>query len=340
MTTIAPFRFKHIVFGQFLSLLIALSGVLSKFLERHQASFPAFQSFLMYTTVAIGFTSYRVYLNQVKTTSLTLRVDWKVYLILSIIDVQANVLVIGAYRYANFATVALLLHLTIPFVTAMSYYVLSTRYLWKHYIGSSLALVGSFVIFINDFRCASENEFVSDEAKGNLMCVISAFLYSVSNVTQEWCVSQGKSNASIEFLSMTGILGTIFACVQFSLLERTHLMQLAWTPSIACAFAAEALVLVVFYALVSVFLCVAESLLFNLSLLTSDIFCVAASFLVFQEPVSPYYWGALVFNVIGITIYSIEKPQDNSNNPLVDTDSIVSLRFSMVSIPNDTIASV
>ncbi|RLN88874.1 hypothetical protein BBJ28_00007312 [Nothophytophthora sp. Chile5] len=64
-------------------------------------------------------------------------------------------------------------------------------------------------------------------------------------------------------------------------------------------------VLFIFYVITSVFLRWAESLMFNLSLLTGPIFTVAVSYLIFDESVNKWYWLALALVYIGLITYSM-----------------------------------
>lgn len=108
------------------------------------------------------------------------------YLAIACVDLQANFMVLSAFRYANFATIALLLHFTIPFVTLLSYVFLGTRYCWKHYIGVAIALTGSVILSASDYQESNNN----DELKGDVIAIVSAFLYATANVTQEFCIGQ------------------------------------------------------------------------------------------------------------------------------------------------------
>lgn len=96
------------------------------------------------------------------------------------------------------------------------------------------------------------------------------------------------------------------------MLEQDEISAIDFSPEILAIFFGYALTLLCFYGLMSVFLQRTESLFFNLSLLSTDIYIVLASYAFFHEPVSSYYWIALVFNLIGIGIYSIDAPNPGS----------------------------
>lgn len=323
---IAPINALNVAFGQGLSVLIASSGIFSKLLETNGASLPAFQSFCSYFLLMVLFNLYR-FVKSPKS-AFSLRVDIWVYLFLAVVDVQANYLVLLAFRYAHFATVGLLLHLTIPFVTFFSYIILNKRYFWKHYLGSAVALLGSVVIFVSAF----ENE-TAEELKGDIMCVGAALLYSISNVVQEWCVSQGGMDSSFEFLAIMSFFATFMTGSQFAMLEVNQIAQIGWTADVIGYLIGYAVAIFSFYSLASVFLRVAESLLFNLSLLTADIFTLIASYVIFKDHVSGYYIAALFLNACGIAIYSIDSPQELTEEAEPVSSDDEKSRYSMVSTP-------
>jgi hypothetical protein len=74
-----------------------------------------------------------------------------------------------SFRYANFAAVALFT-LDHSF-WSLIFFVFDKHYYYKHYIGSSVAVLGTILIFVSDFN-SSGNAGLSDEVKGDMMCVL------------------------------------------------------------------------------------------------------------------------------------------------------------------------
>ena len=143
---------------------------------------------------------------------------------------------------------------------------------------------------------------------GDLLCIASAFLYAVSNVTQETWVR--SSAGPPRFLGRLGVCGAVLSCVQALIFERHALFGsssgqaplwrngpglLAWA-AYTCALSAA-------YALTSWFLVGADAALFNLSLLTADVYAVLFAWFAEGVAVSPLYGVAFACTMAGLTVY-------------------------------------
>ena len=321
----------HIAFGQLLSLLIACTGIASKTLELRNASVPAFQSFFSYFFLAAIFTLYR-YWNKMSTSSRCggvheATVEMWIYAVIAIMDVQANFLVLTAFRYANFATVAILLHMTVPIVTFLNCVILEKRFATCHYVGSAIAFLGCIIIFVSHFDSDYNS---SEEVKGDLMVILCAFLYSCCNIGEEFCVSSGGNQAGNNYLCFMGSFAAFFTAIQLRTLEWDAFHSIVWSPMVYVGFAGYTLSIFLFYALGSVFFRIADSLLFNISLLTADVFTMIASYVFFNEPVSKYYYIALVLNGIGIYIYSLQDPEESKEIKSVRKGSLLKYSISEI----------
>lgn len=295
--------FKYAVYGQVLAILDCGTSIFSKYLTVDNASAPTFLSFWGYVLLACLCLSYR-YIKQTK----PLGVRWWFYLILGVIDVEANYCVNTAFNYANFATVGLLLNLTTPFAAVLSFFLLKTRYKWKHIVGAVLAFGGCIAIFVGDYS-SSNNATSSNEAKGNILTVVAAFLYAVSNVLEQWVVKLRDSiDANIECTGMVGFYGAILSGIQILGLERTKIHDIHWYSSIYLYYFGYGCAMVVFYLCTSVFIRWTESLMFNISILTMNIYDVIVNYYLFDTGVATSYWIALGFFYAGIILFSLEGP--------------------------------
>ena len=92
-----------LVLGQLLSLLLCGTGVTSQLLEdRHSIAVPTSQAFINYALLAAVFgTTLATSENFIK----TLKYNWWKYAILGMIDVEANFIIILAYKYTNLTSV-------------------------------------------------------------------------------------------------------------------------------------------------------------------------------------------------------------------------------------------
>lgn len=257
---------------------------------------------------------------------------WWRYIILAIVDVEANVTVVWAYQYTSITSAMLLDCFTIPSVMVLSYFFLNAKYTPKHILGAFLCLCGICLIILSDVLNQSSNEDDEDGDDdhsnnhphawaGDLLCIISAFLYSVSNVIQEkWVKTSGPSH----FLGRLGICGAILSITQAAIFERKALLNHTnWNMEGIGAWIGYTSSLTTCYILTSWFLVYADAAFFNLSLLTSDVYAVLFSYF-FNGTVVPFlYFVAFGFTISGLFIYHRTPPATiSSYSPLfVDTVS-------------------
>ena len=89
--------------GQFVSLCLCGTGVTSELLvSNYDISVPTTQAFLNYLLLALTF---GVYFATRKRFLTVLRYNWWKYIILGAMDVEANFLIILAYRYTDLTSI-------------------------------------------------------------------------------------------------------------------------------------------------------------------------------------------------------------------------------------------
>ncbi len=224
---------------------------------------------------------------------------------LGLVDVEANYAAVRAFRgECNFAERGLILHMTIPFVSIFSFVFLRTRYTLLHMLGCAFAIVGVVVIF----SASTIADKYSDQMVGNLWSFFAAFLYAISNLMNEYCVKKGGLDTNIESLGKMGLSGMIWSIIQVACLEWDPVTKVVWNSNNIAWTCGYVFSLMVFYCMVSVYLRVTESLMFNLSLLTSDLYNALFSNWIFKDPVTPLFWLAWVLEIIGIGLYSYRDP--------------------------------
>jgi solute carrier family 35 protein F1/2 len=127
------------VTGSTIALLIAGTGVSSSFLVEWGVSVPTTQSALNYALLSVTYLGYRAATRGWR--SLTrLRLAWWRYALLGTLDVEANFLIVLAYRYTSITSVMLIDAWTIPCVMALSWWFLGARFQVCRYVGVVLRL--------------------------------------------------------------------------------------------------------------------------------------------------------------------------------------------------------
>ncbi|TYZ66608.1 hypothetical protein PybrP1_004474 [[Pythium] brassicae (nom. inval.)] len=295
------FQLLCLGFGQLIMLLNVLTGIFSKYLTREDASLPTLQSTALYVALALVYVPLRLARRAPPT-----GVQWWFYALLAVADVEGNYFAVKAFNYANYATLALLLNLTVPLVTLFCFVFLKTRYAWQHYVGAAVAVGGAVVIFVSDYDASVNDEFTGGELfRGDVYALIAAGFYAASNVMIQSVVKVRDVNANIEVLGSLGAWASVLSVVQILVLERDPIAATDFTGRIYGYMAGYVAALFTFYTITSVFLRWAESLMFNLNLLTGPIFTVVAAELLFDEGVNKWYWLALAFVYVGLGIYAM-----------------------------------
>lgn len=234
------------------------------------------------------------------------QMPWWKYALIALADVEANFLVVMAYQYTTITSVMLLDCFAIPSAMVLSFLFLGTRYTWRHYAGVGVCLAGLGLLVLSDVLHIAGGiggDSVDPRHKwvGDLLCLAGAFLYAVSNVAQEASV---KSGDRVEFLGMLGAWGALINGVQLLVVELRTLQGVVWSGATVGLVLGFGLCLFAMYVLTSHFLQQRDATLFNLSMLTSDLWGVLVGVLLFGQGLSWLYFLALVVIVAGIFLYN------------------------------------
>ncbi|VEU39422.1 unnamed protein product [Pseudo-nitzschia multistriata] len=249
------------------------------------------------------------------------------YLLLAFCDTQANALTILAFRYTTLTSVTLFDSLAIPSAMILSslFFQSTRRYQALHYLGVFLCMVGVVFNVLQDYK--SDNEIIettdsssyTHKLRGDVCAIVGGLLYGLNDVLTEVTLSETRDTT--EYLGMIGACGSIIAILQAFVLERVEIQGfLSETVGIsvdgdelrACSTAEAMWLLVAFvgvticsYLGASRFLMVSEAALFNLSLLTGDLWSVVFS--VFGEKIvpRPLFFCALAAVLSGVVVYEM-----------------------------------
>ncbi|XP_023570029.1 solute carrier family 35 member F1 isoform X1 [Octodon degus] len=220
-----------VALGQVLSLLICGIGLTSKYLsEDFHANTPVFQSFLNYILLFLVYTTTLAVRQGEENLLAILRRRWWKYLILGLIDLEANYLVVKAYQYTTLTSVQLLDCFVIPVVILLSWFFLLVRYKAVHFLGIVVCILGMGCmvgadVLVGRHQGAGENKLV-----GDLLVLGGATLYGISNVWEEYIV---RTLSRVEFLGMIGLFGAFFSGIQLAIMEHKELLKVPWDWQIA-----------------------------------------------------------------------------------------------------------
>ncbi|GAV69654.1 DUF914 domain-containing protein, partial [Cephalotus follicularis] len=289
--------------GQFLSLLITSTGFSSSELARKGINAPTSQSFLNYLLLAIVYGSVMLYRKK------ALKAKWYYYLILGLVDVEANFLVVNAYQYTSITSVMLLDCWSIPSVMVLTWIFLHTKYRCKKITGVVICVAGLIIIVFSDVH-AGDRSGGSNPRIGDSLVIAGATLYAISNVSEEFLV---KNADRVELMSFLGLFGAIISAIQISILERNELKAIHWSAGAALPFFGFAVAMFLFYSLVPILLKINGSTMLNLSLLTSDMWAVLIRIFAYHDKVDWMYFLSFAAVVVGLVIYSGGDREDDQH---------------------------
>lgn len=218
--------------------------------------------------------------------------------------------VVKAYQFTSITSVMLLDCFTIPCVMVMTFLLLKTRYNWRHLLGV-LACLGGLAILVWSDAASNKEKSSSGPSPifGDILCLVGAFLYAVSNTGQEMCVKRWSYS---EFLAMIGIFGAPISFIQLMVLERHEIVGIGWNIKVISLVVGFALVLFTMYSITPYMMFISGSTLFNLSLLTSDAYAVIFGLFLFHSKLHWAYWIALSVIVLGLCLYNIKNEPASS----------------------------
>ncbi|KAG8467368.1 hypothetical protein KFE25_000684 [Diacronema lutheri] len=291
---------RVLALGQVLSLLVTGTGICSTLLVARGKLLPMLQSTLTYVALALCLAARR---------RRRFRERWWKYALIAVVDLEANFLLVLAYRYTSIASVMLLDCATIPCVMLLSAAVLRARYSRQHGVGVALCVVGLMCAVASDWMCAKrDHASIAEPAPaparalfGDCLALCGAALYAVSNTFQELLV---KKHGPADFLGAVGSFGALLGLAQTALLEGAQLRVARWQPAelgLLCAFCA---CLVAFYLLTSHFMQRADAALFTLSLLTSDVYALAFAALSQHQRFCSLYGVGFAVTIGGVFIFT------------------------------------
>ncbi|KAJ4969191.1 hypothetical protein NE237_015892 [Protea cynaroides] len=300
-----------LVLGQFLSLLITSTGFSSSELARRGINAPTSQSFANYVLLAVVYGTIVIYRKE------GLKAKWYYYVLLGIVDVEANFLVVKAYQYTSLTSVMLLDCWTIPCVIFLTWFFLKTNYRLKKFIGVAVCVAGLVMVVFSDVH-ASDRTAGSNPVKGDLLVIAGSILYAVSNVSEEFLVTNADR---VELMAMLGLFGAIISACQISILERQELHSIHWSAGAVFPFIGFALAMFLFYSFVPILLKHSGSTMLNLSLLSSDMWAVVIRIFAYHQKVDWIYFIAFAAVTAGLVIYSWGSGEEDRHNGQVAEDT-------------------
>ncbi|MBN3303255.1 S35F1 protein, partial [Amia calva] len=226
---------------------------------------------------------------------------WWKYMILGLIDIEANYLVIKAYQYTTLTSVQLLDCFVIPVVLLLSWFFLLVRYKAVHFIGVGVCLLGMGCMVGADVLVGRQQGFGDHKLLGDLLVLAGATLYGISNVCEEFIV---KNLSRVEFLGMIGLFGSFFSGIQLAIMEHKELLKVPWDWQIGLLYIGFSACMFGLYSFMPVVIKRTSATAVNLSLLTADLYSLFCGLFLFQYKFSGLYLLSFFVILLGLILYS------------------------------------
>ncbi|XP_062005455.1 uncharacterized protein LOC133722595 [Rosa rugosa] len=293
--------------GQLLSFFLALMSFTSSLIANLGVDTPITQTLSTYLLLALVYGGILLHRRE------KLRVSWYWYLLLGFVDVQGNYLVNEAYQFSSITSVTLLDCFTIAWVLILTWIFLGTRYSIWQLFGAALCVVGLGIVLLSDAGVAGGGG--SQPLLGDVLVIAGTIFFALSNVGEEFCV---KKRDRIEVVCMIGVFGFLVSVCQISILELKSLESVEWSTDLILAFVGYGLAGFMLYTLGPFVLQMSGATLFNLSILTSDMWAVVVRIFIYHQEVDWLYYLSFAIVVIGLIIYSVMEKEPDPVTSLED----------------------
>ncbi|KAL1603315.1 hypothetical protein SLS59_004411 [Nothophoma quercina] len=290
--------------GQVLAICITSTNTLSSLLANEGTSIPAFQSFFNYVLLNLIYTTYTIYKYGFKRWARLLIFDGWRFFILAFLDVEGNYFVVLAYRYTTILSAQLINFWAIVIVVVISFAFLKVRYHYTQIAGILFCIGGLGVIFGSDQITGSNSFGASDEVKGDLFALLGATFYGLSNVFEEFLVSE---RPLYEVVGQLAFWGMFINGTQAGIFDRTSFRNATWNSKVGGYLTGYTFILSLFYSLAPVLFRLSSAAFFNISLLTGSFWGVAIGVKVLGLSIHWMYPIAFVLIILGQVLYFIRQ---------------------------------
>uniref|UniRef100_A0A8D2J7T4 Solute carrier family 35 member F2 n=1 Tax=Varanus komodoensis TaxID=61221 RepID=A0A8D2J7T4_VARKO len=292
---------KTLFLGQMLSLFICGTAVTSQSLAKNcNVNTPMLQSFINYCLLFLVYTMTLAFRKDGDSLLTILKRKWWKYILLGLVDVEANYTTVKAYQYTTLTSVQLLDCFGIPVLMALSWFILHARYKLIHFIAVAVCLLGVGTMVGADILAGRKDGEGSNVVIGDVLVLLGASLYAISNVSEEYIV---KNLSRVEFLGMVGLFGTIISSLQLAIVEHRDIANIQWNWKVALLFLAFAVCMFGLYSFMPLVIKVTSATSVNLGILTADLYSLFFGIFLFGYKFSVLYLLSFVVIMVGFILY-------------------------------------
>ncbi|KAL8526325.1 hypothetical protein ACS0TY_015514 [Phlomoides rotata] len=308
--------------GQLVSLDLAIIGFTSSSIAI-QVDAPLATSFSTYLALTLVYGTILLYRRK------KLLVSWYWYVLLGFIDVHGNYLVNKAFQFTSITSVAILDCFTIAWAILLTWILLGTKYSGRQFFGAAICVGGLGLVLLSDAGVGGGGG--SNPLLGDFLVIAGSFCFAMSNVGEEFCV---KRKDLIEVIAMIGVFGMLVSACEIVVLEKKTLESVKWSTELLLTYAGYEVSSFLFYTLVPYVLKMSGSTLFNLSLLTSDMWAVVIRIFIYKQKVDGLYYLAFFLVVVGLIIYSKTEESPDNTTTIHENSSLTTPDYCLIEEEN------
>lgn len=299
-----------VLLGQLVSFSMALMSFNASLSANLGVNAPFTLGFCSYLSITLVFGSVFLYRRQKP------QISWYWYILLAFVDVQGTFLVNKAYQFSSITSVTILDCWTVVWVIILTRIFLGTRYSLWQFFGAALCVTGLCLVLLSDSGVGGGGG--SNPILGDVLVIAGTCFFGLSNVGEEYVV---KKVGRVEVLAMFGLFGMLVSIMEMSIFERKSLTVAPWNQEVILTFVGFGIAGFMFCSLTPLVLEASGATLFNLSLLTADMWAVVIRVFLYHQKVDWLYYVSFLFVGIGLIIYSKTEKYPSEVSKLENADT-------------------
>eukprot|EP00916_Digyalum_oweni_P023406 GHVL01038836.1.p1 GENE.GHVL01038836.1~~GHVL01038836.1.p1 ORF type:complete len:347 (+),score=41.43 GHVL01038836.1:128-1042(+) len=243
--------------------------------------------------------------------------------IIGILTFEGNVLTFSSMSYTSMLSVTLLGCSSIPMVFFLSYWILKYTFFFRHYISIVVCAIGFIFMILADSSVAPTIDS-RNSLYGDFLCLAAAAIYTISDIGEEMLL---ENVPIIEFLIWMSLIAIISSAIQtliwfqndFSILYDCFMSSVSIKYFILASLSQWAFDIMTPLAIMK-----GGASLYNLSLLSCQVYSAIVSYYIFSDPLHWSYTINMVLIIGGLIVYHTTPVMKTSVNnstmlsPLLD----------------------